>query len=307
MKVFWQTGPMRHVLVFAILLFSAAAADRTPTAQWILREYVSSNDSERQNSPADYVAFLKRSRFTRGELDRLPANAIVVYAEPISLLHDIGFTDAEIGKPLKLGTSDPTVLFVIRPRNGAAFMLEQGLPGGGGISTQTAELIALGARRVIHVGTCAVLSKFASNGEVITATASYKDAAAILLSSGAADKIPALASSDRELTRIIQEQLTKQGTRFVEGCGFTLPIYYFESTALIRDLVAGPWTPRPNYIEMEEAAFFETAHRMGASAASVTVGSDRYEVTHGTLVHTFPTQSTDRALRAAVAAAAHAL
>jgi len=273
-------------------------------AGFVLERYESFNDSPRLNLPSEYINHLKATRFQHGELDNLPKNAIVLYADVAQMLGEIGFTKEEIGAPLKLGTSDPTVLFVIRPKKGSPFMLEQGLPGAGGITTQAAELITLGARTIVHIGTCAVLGNFADSNDVILAQGSYKDGAGVLLSSGPPNQIASIAYPGENATGQLRAALQHDGVQVVSGIGFTSPVYYFESSGLYTDLLTGPWKPRPNYIEMEQGPFFELARRMGASAASMVVAGDRYRVVSGKLTHDFLNdEKRAAALRVAFAAA----
>ena len=247
-----------------------------------LAEYAADAAGPRQNDPASYVAYLRTGRFTHGELDHLPPYAILLHGDPATLLPAAGI-DKGWWTVLELGTTDPSALYVVRPPTGTPFLVDRACPGGGGAATQTAELIALGAKYVVHIGTSGLLGPDGDDRHVIVATAAYKDGAAVMLSD----------DNDRRLARPDPAFSYQLGRRLGDAArpvvGYTVPVYYFQPEALIRDLIAGPAfaRPRPQYLEMEEASVFATAKLMHAHAASLTAGADRYTLDGDRLTHTF--------------------
>ena len=258
------------------LLAGCAAPSPAPLA-----EYTTDNAGPRQNTPDSYVAYLRSSRFTHGELDHLPPYAILLHGDPDALLPAAG-VDRAAWTTLELGTTDPSKLYIVRPQQGTPFVVSRASPGAGGAATQTAELLALGCRHIVHIGTSGLLGDTSDDRHVIVSRAAYKDGGAVLLSDGG-DRF---ARPDLPLTTALGEHL---GRASFPAIGYTIPIYYFQPEALIRDLLTGDRFAknRPAYLEMEEAAVFATATRMHAAAASLTVGADRYVVVDGQLVHTF--------------------
>jgi uridine phosphorylase len=290
---------LRYWLI-AFLAFIPACAPHTTA----LPEYTLYNASNRQNLPADYIAYLKHSRFTHHELDGLPPYAILFHGNPIPYFAALHVSSEEI-TTLDLGTTDTSTLYIIRPHDGStAFLINRAQPGAGGTATQTAELTALGARYLIHIGTSGLLGKRLDEHTVIQATSSYKDGGATLLSLHPSDR---LSHPDDDLTRRLHRHLEALQIPSASATGYTIPIYYFQPAGLISALLAAQEfsRPRPEYIEMEEAPFFESAALTHTAAASLTVGSDRYTISgNGTLAHAFlddavVTQSLTAALRAA--------
>ena len=278
------------------LLVCGCAAPPSPLA-----EYTADTAGPRENLPGSYIDYLRSSRFTHGELDHLPPYAILLHGDPETLLPAAG-VDRAWWTTIELGTTDPSRLYVVRPPGGTAFLVNRAAPGAGGAATQTAELIALGARDVVHIGTSGLLGPAGDDQHVIVSRAAHKDGAAVLLS----DDDRPLAIPNFDLTRQLGQRL---GPAAVPMVGYTIPIYYFQPEQLIRDLIAGDrfaGNGRPQYLEMEEASVFATAARMHAAAASLTVAADRYTLVDGRLTHAFldddhVTATLAAAIRATVA------
>jgi uridine phosphorylase len=243
--------------------------------------------SPRLNDPAEYISFLKsQPRFRRLTLDDMPRFAIVFHDTRVENgLSSLGYSESDY-TAIETGTTDPNLLFIVAGRNGAPdFVVNRGLPGAGGVATQTAELIALGAEFLVHVGTCGLVGHEVTSGQVIIAKASYKDAAGALI---CPDSDP-LIRSDDELSADLAQKLTGHGRQF-DSVGYTIPIFYFQPLSLIRELLTGeifPNGPPVGYFEMEEASFFATCQLMGVAGASLVVGSDRYFLEDESVTHVF--------------------
>ncbi|MEE3627006.1 hypothetical protein UCD39_24025 [Nitrospirillum sp. BR 11752] len=250
-------------------LMGAAGAAETPYQ--VLGGYAHHGHEERLNTPADEVAWLRKNRFVHGELDDFPADAIVLHRVDIeSYLDQAGFQGHYTH--LSYGFTDPTDLWVVRKPGTTPFTVVRGLPGAGGITTQVAELQALGARRVIHVGTAGLLSPDVPYGQIIVSDGSYRDGGAFLLAPDARQQV---ARPDKDFTARVRAAAARSGLPSARGIGYTMPIYYFQPGSILRDLLAIKGPDKPTFVEMEEGPFFTLATLMGLKAASVVVGSDR--------------------------------
>jgi purine-nucleoside phosphorylase len=267
---FWQAS-----LCLTLLLFCSAAQAREFK---VLDAYGAYADSPAVNDPADYIAWLKRQpRFKGGWLDHLPDRAIILHHVDVrGMLNGLGYGDREIDE-IQTGHTDPNTLFVVRPKSGHPFIVDRGLPGAGGVSTQTAELSALGVRHAVHIGTAGLLGSRLPYGALIVADGSYKDGASFLLASSAAEAAQQVAFADPMLMGLLDRQLTAAHVRHVRALGFTSPVYYFQKVGLLKALLRFPFDPgkAPGFVEMEEAPFFVTARLGHMKAASIVVGSDR--------------------------------
>ena len=271
------------LIVCSILIAGCSVANRSPVP---LAEYAEFAGSERNNLPESYIDFLRKTRFTHGELDHLPPFAVILYGNPEKYLARLGVTADQYSR-IELGTTDPNALYVVRPPGHAPFLLNWGLPGGGGVATQAAELIALGSTHIVHIGTSGLIGPEGDDRHVVIASAAYKDGAAVMLSDG--PPIERLARADAVLNALFARLLERDDVPSLTMTGYTIPIYYFQPSGLIDALLRGPEfaDSRPQYIEMEEASFFETARRMHVAAASLTAGADRYTIENGVLKHDF--------------------
>lgn len=263
-----------------------------PSAMQLFEKYKDYVKSERVNDPAGYIEFLRhQNRFKGGALENLPKHAIILHdARVEEHLVRLGYSQTDY-RCVETGTTDPNLIFVVYGKNGDPdFMINRGLPGTGGISTQAAELGALGAENLVHIGTCGLVGDEVSTGEIVISRSAYKDGGAVLLSDPSNGDIDPLAYPDDRLTEAIEHALesTPGGTK--RAVGFTIPIFYFQPSQLIIDLITGeyfPSGPRVGYFEMEEASFFQLCKLMGKRAASMVVGSDRYFLKDGELSHQF--------------------
>ncbi len=273
-----------------------------------LSEYARHSNTSRLNDPADYIAYLKKTRFKNGELDRLPSVAIILHStEPEKFIETAG---DEVTHVYEIGSASPNRLLVATRKNGTAYLVNRGLPGAGGIEAQAAELGALGVKRVVHIGTCALLGGAFDEKNVIVSTGSYKDGAAVLLAEKEQGIIPAISRPDGDLAGTLARKIKSQGIPIAEGVGYTIPIYYYQPAGLIVELIVGEKyaATRPLYLEMEEATFFETAKRAKIKAASLIVPSDKYTLTpkSSKLTHEF-TGDPGPALKEAFKAACEVL
>jgi purine-nucleoside phosphorylase len=269
----------------------------------VLKEYASHGTAERLNTPEDEIDWLKKNQFTHGELDNFPQAAIVLHRVDIEpYLDALGFKGFYTS--FAYGFTDPSLVYVVRKPGLAPFAVARGLPGAGGVTTLAAELHAMGASTIIHVGTAGLLSPDVPYGQIIVADGSSKDGAAFLLDGNAGEQI---VRPDAKLTERIVAVIAHDKLPYARAIGFTIPIYYFQPGTLLRDLLAVHGTERPSFIEMEEASFFAIARLMGIRAASIVVASDRLVDQGGKLTQGFWDGDLDELERTAFQEAIRAL
>jgi purine-nucleoside phosphorylase len=285
----------------SIMLVDQAEAKEVPFN--VLNEYAHHGTDERLNSP-DYAGdWLKKAHLTRGGPDGFPEGAIVLHRVDVEkYLKSIGFDG--FYETFSYGFTVPGLVYVIHKPGTVPFAVVRGLPGAGGITTQLAELHAMGARTVIHVGTCGLLSPDVPYGQVILSDGSYRDGAAFLLDK---DMSAQISRPDEALTAQIARVAANQKLPMARAIGFTMPIYYFQPGSILRDLLAISGPDKPQFVEMEEAPFFSMAHLLGVRAASIVVGSDRLEEQDGKLTQRLWNGDLDALELAAFAAAVRAL
>ncbi|MBS3121456.1 hypothetical protein J4434_01050 [Candidatus Woesearchaeota archaeon] len=266
---------------------------------FLKKNYFPSNGT-REIDPKGYIDWLKESVFTHGELDNLPKCGIILHDAKVEQhLQKLGFNASQY-KIIETGSTDPNLIYIVRKNFGKDFILNRGLPGAGGVATQAAELYALGVEHIIHIGTCGLIGEKQKEGTPIISSGSYKDAAALILSApeqNAYDNT-LIARPSEELTKKISETFNIEHRIYSLAIGFTMPIYYFQPTAVIEELINGEfysYKPRPSYVEMEAASLFMTAKLMGKHAASLVIGSDRYILSEGKLKHEFYDVDSDTA------------
>lgn len=261
---------------FAALLvlgysFLAGCAESRP-----LREYSAYNKSERVILPGDYVAYLKREKFTHGELDHLPTGAIILHHDDVEgYLKALGYSKWE---KLQTGETDPNVMYIVREPGKKEFIVNRGLPGAGGITTQAAELAAMGVKEIVHIGTAGLVGTELPDRAIVASIGSIKDGAAVLLSD---DPRAAISYPNADLlARICAQDASMEG-----ATGYTSPIFYLQPSGIIKELIRDK---RASYVEMEGAPLFEMAKRLNVAAASIVVGSDRYTLdAKGELKHDY--------------------
>jgi len=288
-------------ICLSLILVEYAEAQDVPFN--VLNEYALHGTEERLNSPDDESDWLKRNHFTHGELDHFPEAAIVLHRVDVErYLKAIGFDG--LYQSLSYGFTYPGLIYVIRKPGTVPFAVARGLPGAGGITTQVAELRAMGASTIIHVGTCGLLSPDVPYGQLIISYCSYRDGAAFLL-----DKVMGaqISRPDAALTAQIAKAAADQNLPLARAIGFTMPVYYFQPGSILRDLLAITGPDKPQFVEMEEAPFFSIARLMGIRAASIVVGSDRLEAHDGKLAQRFWSGDLDALELAAFTTAVHAL
>ena len=244
----------------------------------VLDAYTRYASSPAVNNPSDYIGWLKQQpQFQGGKLDNLPTRAIVLhYVDVRKMLNGLGYGDAEI-EEISIGHTDSNVLFIVRPKSGRGFIVNRGMPGAGGISTQIAELGALGVTYAIHIGTAGLLGSQLPYASLIVSSGSYKDGAAFLLSSSAEEAAEQIAYPDAGLSDAIEQQLTRAGVTHARGLGFTSPVYYFQKVGLLKALLGFRFDPdkAPDFVEMEQASLFVTSRLSNVKSASIVAGSDR--------------------------------
>lgn len=274
-------------LALAALLYGC---DHRPARFQVLDAYLEYAHTPRLIDPSGYVQYLRTHRFPNGELDDLPPYGIILHdARVEERLRALAYP-SEVVTRLAIGESDPTVLYVVRPLSHVPFVITAGLPGGGGISTQAAELGALGITAIVHVGLAGLLGPEIPHDVLVLSDGSYKDGAAFLLSERVYRRIDQIARPDAVLTAALERELVARGVRSTRAIGFTMPILYFQPAGLVAQLLDPTKFAegvRPAFVEMEQGPFFQIGQRVGVRTASLVVGSDRYTMGKGGIKHEF--------------------
>lgn len=242
-----------------------------------LHDYLEYNRTPRDIDPADFISYLRQQpRFKTIDLSSIPRHAIILHdASPEEQLDRLGI-DPESYVAIQTGSTDPNVLYVVRSEQHGDFVLNRGLPGAGGITTQAAELFALGVLAITHVGTCGLIGKRIPGGKPIISAGAYKDAAGVMLSIDPSER---LARPDPNLGTVLRNGFAAAGIAVESAIGYTSPIYYFQPAGLVRALAAQQGTNHVEYVEMEAGSLFAVASLMKRAAASVVIGVDRYTPT----------------------------
>lgn len=246
----------------------------------------------RLNLPENYIKYVKSwPKFQNGVLDNFPKCGIILYDTGLKVhLAGLGIDEKHI-TAIKIGTSMPGTIFIIAASTkNPPFFIAEGLPGGSGMATLSAELFSLGAETIVHVGLCGLLGDTPPSGQAILASGAHKDSVARILSKS--ENSDELALPSKTLNSKLAATFHKNKQPLHRAYGYTTPLFYFQPAELIEGLVSGISRPQGkamSYIEMEQASLFQTAEIMGKQAASIVIGSDRYRMESGNLVHNFET------------------
>jgi uridine phosphorylase len=143
--------------------------------------------------------------------------------------------------------------------------------GGFGIGAPVAvaileELVALGCRRFVSIGTAGSLQPDLAVGQLVVCERALRD------EGSSHHYVPASEYADASgpLTRRLGEALAAQGRSFVRGASWTIDAFYRETVGEARPYQAqGVLT-----VEMEAAALFAVAAYRGVQAAAVFTVSD---------------------------------
>ncbi len=269
------------VIGFALVMTSCVSG-----ALW--SEYTDHAYETDRSTAEGFVGYLKSTRFKNGELDAFPRFAIILYdGQPERVLDGLGLIAERDYRAYELGSSVPNRVHVVTAAEGRpAFAVNRGLPGAGGVSTQAAELAALGVEYIVHIGICGLIGPTLPEGRPIVARGAYKDGAAVMLSRGHRVGAP-VARPDEDLAARLA---TEMGADAVGGLGYTMPIFYLQPKGLQRRLLTASnlrGGPAPTYVEMEQAPFFETCHWLNVRCASLVSGSDRMTLDGDRVAWTF--------------------
>jgi hypothetical protein len=221
-------------LMIGVSAFVASTALAQPATVNVLEEYADHPGTERLNTPSDEIQWLKKTQLTHGELDDFPEVAIILHRVDLErYLNELGFGGCY--KSFSYGFTDPVLVFVVRKPGMTPFVVARGLPGAGGITTEAAELHAMGINTFIHVGTAGLLSPGVPYGQLVVSDGSYKDGAAFLLDDQPKEQI---SRPDPSLTEKIVATVNKDNVKHIRATGFTMPIYYFQPGSMLRALLA---------------------------------------------------------------------
>jgi len=283
-------------IIFLIIGCSKLERQDSKTAFW--KQYDAYSNTQRIIDPKGYIDYLKASRFTKGELDNLPINAIILHDQRVEkYLDSLGITNKEYVR-LETGETDPNVIYVVRSKDQKfEFIISPGLPGAGGITTQCAELGALGVKKIVHIGTCGYLGNLIANDVAVVSSGAYKDGAAVLLSDTTSVGQSEIAYPDSLFSSVLWAKLKFRKISSSNNLGFTIPIFYMQPSGLIKKLLQAndlSESLNPVYIEMEGAAFFQMAALMNMKASSIVVGTDRYILENGNIKHEFMDYDSDK-------------
>jgi uridine phosphorylase len=243
-----------------------------------LDDYLDYSQTPRDIVPQDFIEYLRQqSRFTTLDLAHIPKYAVILHdAYPEERLARIGVAPSEWVE-FEMGSTDPNLLYVVRSRGlGIDFILNRGLPGAGGITTQAAELFALGVEYVTHIGTCGLFRDRIAGGVPIISSGCIVDAGGFMLSKSHPSRF---ARPDSRLQGALRAAFARSKTSTIEAVGYTIPIYYYQPSGLMEILATRNVSGHTiEYVEMEGGALYELAAMAKGRAASVVIGVDRYRV-----------------------------
>jgi len=272
------------LLILFVISISACALTRPPEqSSELLGEYTNHLAGSERNSAKGFIQFLRSEVYKNGKLDDFPEVAVILYdAKPESILLAMGFDPEGDWMDMDIGYSAPNrMLLVNKTQQWPRFVLNVGLPGAAGVSVQTSELAALGVKHIIHIGTAGLLGDRASDSVILLGESAYKDGAAVMLSTPANRDVSKLAKPDTSLANRIQ---TIGKGRITPATGYTIPIFYYQPSKLLEKLIAiGKFDNGPliDYMEMEQAPFYQTCQLAEVACVSLVIGSDRTHVKNG--------------------------
>jgi purine-nucleoside phosphorylase len=141
------------------------------------------------------------------------------------------------------------------------------------------DLIALGCRRVISIGTCGGMSQELSVGELVLPERAVRDEGT------SHHYLPAgePARANGELTSRLADELQDRGLMHRRSATWTTDAIYRETADEVRAHVAAG----VDVVEMEAAALFAVAQVRGADVASLLVVSDIIDTLDGSWVPEF--------------------
>jgi len=279
---------IRNILLI-LLFFSVSGCAVNQTAEQspgVLSEYTNHLAGSERNSAKGFIQFLRSQVYKDGELDDFPEVAVILYdAKPENILISMGFDAKRDWVDMDIGYSAPNrMLLVNKTKRWPRFVLNVGLPGAAGVSIQTAELAALGVKRIIHIGTAGLLGDRASDSFILLGESAYKDGATVMLSTPKDKSINKWVKPDSALANRVQH-IGKD--RIKPATGYTIPIFYYQPSKLLDTLITtGKFDNGPliDYMEMEQAPFYQTCQLAGVECVSLVIGSDRTHVKNGKII-----------------------
>ena len=207
--------------------------------------------------PAHYLAYLR----SRGrEPSRVPPSVILGWNRPL-----LEYVERRYG--LKDPHRDGPYSRVALPRYGGqvGFLGSFGI-GAPAMATVVEELLALGARQIVGIGTAGSLQPALLPGSLVVCTKALRDEG----TSHHYLRPSRFAWPSPGLTREVGQALADRGLRFRRGGGWTVDAVYRETVRELRRWRrAGLLT-----VDMEASALFSVARFRRAKAASVFVISD---------------------------------
>lgn len=232
---------------------------------------------KRLNNANSYINWLKNQPiFSKGELNDLPEVAFIIHdsliVEHLALL---GYGPREYFE-YKIGSTDPISFFKVRDiKKSFEFILMGGLPGISGITTQLSELVALGLKYFVHIGTCGLVGNEIKEGTIILSKGSYCGDGSNLLS----ERNSQYSLPHSDLFNYASNFFKKNNFNLSNGYGFTTPIFYNQPENMILDILNQKTTfnkDKISYVEMEQGGFFHTCNLLSVQGISLVTGSDRY-------------------------------
>jgi len=251
--------------------------------QNLFGEYTSFSLNTKRKSADGFIKFLRENTDIEPKIRNFPKYAIILYdAKPLDVLtnlsKDLQWSDFDIGF-----SAPNRMIRVKKTERTPEFVVNVGMPGAGGVSTQVAELVSLGAEIIIHIGTAGLVGESIPDNKIIVSSSAYKDGAAIMLSDPDGGPIEKSAYPNQELVDYLYQ---KYPNETVKSRGYTIPVFYYQPASLLRKFVHNdPQTRLPDvgYMEMEQAPFYETCRLGKIKCASLVAGSDRTIVKHDEL------------------------